>query len=160
MNYYKKERTKCFLVTLLDIKVALFNPLKCLLISVSGPKWTISDLMGDLLLLISLRSASTFRTGKLQLSYSSFLFCTFHYLLCESRNIMDDKSSFSSRQFCLHIGNSLSGTKKRRLCLLLVLNNYFNHLRVENTIIHWIFWGYDGKSTFNLIVRQQIKMCD
>lgn len=98
VNYYKKERIKCFLGTLLDIKVALFNPLKCSLISGSGrgPKWTNSDLMSDLLLLISLRSASAFRMGKLQLSCSSFLFCTFHYLLplYESRNIMSGKSSF------------------------------------------------------------------
>lgn len=160
MNYYRKERTKCFLATLLDIKVALFNPLKCPLISGSGPKWTISDLMSDLLLLISLRSASAFRTGKLQLSYSSFLFYTFHYLLYESRSIMGGKSSFPPWQFHLHIGKSLSGTKKKRLCLLLVLNDYFGHLRVEITIIHWLFLGFDGKSTFNLIVRQQIKMCD
>lgn len=64
-------------------------------------------------------------------------------------------------QFHLHIGNLLSGTKKKKkLCLLLVLNNYFGRSRVENITIHWLFWGYDGKSTFNLIVRQQIKMRD
>lgn len=110
VNYYRKERTKCFLAILLDIKVALFNPLKRPLISGSGPKWTNSDLMSDLLLLISLRSASAFRTGKLQLSYSSFPF--FHYLLTlyECRN-MGDKSSFPPWQFHLHIGNSLSGKK-------------------------------------------------
>lgn len=91
--------------------------------------------------LIPLKSAPAFRTGKLKLSHSSFLFCTFHYLLplCETRNVMDGRVASYPHKFISTLWTDYL-EKKLKNIYLEVLQNCFGHLRVEETKIHWLFW--------------------